>query len=102
VALMDEIRLAASRLLDALEGSADRVGTVMEFLRAQTVERPVVLLPPEGMPFDDIERLVIVEALTRANWVQKDAAALLAISPRIMRYKVKTHGLDVRRKPDGG
>jgi hypothetical protein len=25
-----------------------------------------------------------------SNWVQKDAAELLAISPRVMNYKIKT------------
>jgi hypothetical protein len=29
-----------------------------------------------------------------ANWVQKDAAELLAISPRVMNYKIKTLGID--------
>jgi hypothetical protein len=29
-----------------------------------------------------------------SNWVQKDAAELLAISPRVMNYKIKTLGID--------
>jgi transcriptional regulator with GAF, ATPase, and Fis domain len=31
-----------------------------------------------------IERQAILEALKMSNWVQKDAAELLAISPRVM------------------
>ena len=29
-----------------------------------------------------------------SNWVQKDAAELLSISPRVMNYKIKTLGID--------
>jgi hypothetical protein len=32
-----------------------------------------------------------------SNWVQKDAAELLAISPRVMNYKIKTLGIDYAR-----
>jgi transcriptional regulator with GAF, ATPase, and Fis domain len=32
-----------------------------------------------------------------SNWVQKDAAELLAISPRVMNYKIKTLGIDYSR-----
>ena len=31
-----------------------------------------------------------MEALKMSNWVQKDAAELLGISPRVMNYKIKT------------
>ena len=38
-----------------------------------------------------------------SNWVQKDAAELLAISPRVMNYKIKTLGIEMprRRHADG-
>jgi hypothetical protein len=32
-----------------------------------------------------------------SNWVQKDAAELLAISPRVMNYKIKVLGIDFPR-----
>jgi len=32
-----------------------------------------------------------------SNWVQKDAAELLAISPRVMNYKIKTMRIDFPR-----
>jgi DNA-binding NtrC family response regulator len=50
----------------------------------------VVKIPPTGIPLEQIERLALVEALKMSNWVQKDAAELLAISPRVMNYKIKT------------
>ena len=33
-----------------------------------------------------------------ANWVQKDAAELLHISPRVMNYKIKTLNIDMPRR----
>jgi hypothetical protein len=32
-----------------------------------------------------------------SNWVQKDAAELLSISPRVMNYKIKVLGIDFPR-----
>jgi DNA-binding NtrC family response regulator len=57
----------------------------------------VVKIPPTGIPLDDIERHALVEALKMSNWVQKDAAELLAISPRVMNYKIKTLGIEFPR-----
>jgi DNA-binding NtrC family response regulator len=54
----------------------------------------VIKIPPTGIALEEIERLSIVEALKMSNWVQKDAAELLAISPRVMNYKIKTLGID--------
>jgi hypothetical protein len=33
-----------------------------------------------------------------ANWVQKDAAELLSISPRVMNYKIKTLNIELPRR----
>src|SRR5205807_5809463 len=60
-------------------------------------QAPVVKIPPTGIPLEDIERHALVEALTMSNWVQKDAAELLAISPRVMNYKIKTLGIEFPR-----
>ncbi|MBK5299510.1 MAG: sigma-54-dependent Fis family transcriptional regulator [Vicinamibacteria bacterium] len=49
-----------------------------------------VKIPPSGIALEDIERAALVEALKMSNWVQKDAAELLSISPRVMNYKIKT------------
>ena len=50
----------------------------------------------EGItPLEDIERHSIQQALIRARGVQKDAAKLLGISPRVMNYKVKKHEIDI-------
>jgi transcriptional regulator with GAF, ATPase, and Fis domain len=57
----------------------------------------VVKIPPTGIALEDIERHALVEALKMSNWVQKDAAELLAISPRVMNYKIKTLGIEFPR-----
>ena len=54
-------------------------------------------IPPTGIALEEIERQALVEALKMSNWVQKDAAELLAISPRVMNYKIKTLGIDFSR-----
>jgi transcriptional regulator with GAF, ATPase, and Fis domain len=58
---------------------------------------PIVKLPPTGFPLEQIERQAVVEALKMANWVQKDAAELLSISPRVMNYKIKILGIEIPR-----
>ncbi|MCC7124722.1 MAG: sigma-54-dependent Fis family transcriptional regulator [Acidobacteria bacterium] len=63
-------------------------------------ESSVVRIPPTGIPLEDVERQALTEALKMANWVQKDAADLLSISPRVMNYKIKTLGIEMpRRRP---
>ena len=57
----------------------------------------VIRIPPTGIALEEIERLALIEALKISNWVQKDAAELLSISPRVMNYKIKTLGIDFPR-----
>jgi DNA-binding NtrC family response regulator len=61
----------------------------------------VVRIPPQGIALEEIERQAVVEALKMANWVQKDAAELLSISPRVMNYKIKTLGIDFPKNRRG-
>jgi DNA-binding NtrC family response regulator len=57
-----------------------------------------VKIPPKGIALEEIERQAITEALKMSNWVQKDAAELLAISPRVMNYKIKTLSIEMPRR----
>ena len=57
----------------------------------------VVKIPPTGIPLEEIERQAVVEALKMSNWVQKDAAELLGISPRVMNYKIKILAIEIPR-----
>jgi Nif-specific regulatory protein len=58
----------------------------------------VVRIPPTGIALEEIERQALVEALRMSNWIQKDAADLLAISPRVMNYKIKTLRIELPRR----
>jgi len=57
----------------------------------------IVKIPPTGIPLEEIERHALTEALKMSNWVQKDAAELLSISPRVMNYKIKTLNIEFPR-----
>ena len=58
---------------------------------------PVVKIPPTGIALEEMERQALIEALKMSNWVQKDAAELLNISPRVMNYKIKTLAIEYPR-----
>jgi two-component system response regulator PilR (NtrC family) len=62
----------------------------------------VTAIPAEGMDVEallaDLECRILLNALKRTGGVRKDAAALLGISFRSMRYKLAKYGLS---EPDG-
>jgi DNA-binding NtrC family response regulator len=61
-------------------------------------EERIVRLPSTGVSLKAIEREALIQALQRMNWVQKDAAAHLDITPRVMHYKLRTHGITPPRR----
>jgi DNA-binding NtrC family response regulator len=61
-------------------------------------EDRIVRLPSNGISLKAIEREALIQAVQRTNWVQKDAAAHLDITPRVMHYKLKTHGITPPRR----
>jgi Nif-specific regulatory protein len=73
-----------------------RLGEVATTQAARDAQTPVKI-PPTGIALEDIERAALIEALKMSNWVQKDAAELLSISPRVMNYKIKTLGIEFPR-----
>lgn len=56
-------------------------------------EERAVRIPPRGIALQEIERQALLQALEKTDWVQKGAAAMLDISPRVMHYKCKMHGI---------
>ena len=75
-----------------------RLGDTGSTPGASANSQSVVRIPPAGVALEQVERQALLEALRMANWVQKDAAELLAISPRVMNYKIKTLGIDFPRR----
>jgi DNA-binding NtrC family response regulator len=56
-------------------------------------DEETVKLPLGGIRLEDAERDLILQALQRCSWVQKDAAELLGISSRALNYKIKRFGI---------
>ncbi len=58
-------------------------------------ERP---MPSDSVPLEhptlfDSEKDKIIQALEESLWIQKDAAHLLGISPRVLNHKIKKSGI---------
>ncbi len=53
-------------------------------------------LPQDGLALAEIERAVVLEALERSGFVQKDAARLLRISRRKLNYMIEHMGITHR------
>ena len=53
-----------------------------------------------AMSLDESEKVAIIRALEKSNWVQKDAAPLLGVSRRALNYKIQKYEIDIptRRK----
>ena len=52
-----------------------------------------IKLPEGGVNLEDVEESLLLQALERTNWIQKDAANLLNISSRVLNYKIKRFGI---------
>jgi len=50
-------------------------------------------LPPDGVSLADVERLLVLAALRRSGYVQKDAARLLQVSRRKLNYMIQRMGI---------
>jgi DNA-binding NtrC family response regulator len=52
-----------------------------------------IRLPAKGIRLEEAERQLIMQALERTRWIQKDAARLLGVSSRALNYKIKSFGI---------
>jgi two-component system response regulator PilR (NtrC family) len=54
-------------------------------------------VPPEGLPMKDVvqefQKQLIVDALRKTEWVQKDAAKLLDVKPTTLNEMIKRYGI---------
>ncbi len=62
-------------------------------LPQDVVAAPLVRLPPEGVDLRDVERELLLQALERSGWVQKEAARLLRMSRRKLNYRIRLLGI---------
>jgi len=56
-----------------------------------------VILPPEGVRLEDVERDLLQQALSRAKGNQTRACALVGLSRDTLRYRIAKLGLDKER-----
>jgi two-component system, NtrC family, response regulator PilR len=65
---------------------------------SQKYAMPATEIPDGGLDLEktvcEYEKSIIVNALQRTKWVKKDAAKILKISFRSLRYRVEKYGLD--------
>jgi two-component system response regulator PilR (NtrC family) len=58
---------------------------------------PPMTVPPEGLPMKDVvqqfQKQLIVDALRKTSWVQKEAAKLLDVKPTTLNEMIKRHGI---------
>jgi len=58
-----------------------------------TLDSPMPSLEPGPRSLEEHEKDLIIDALEKTLWIQKDAAKRLGISPRALNYKIKKHGI---------
>lgn len=58
-----------------------------------------VLLPPEGVILDEVERALLAQALERTGGNRSRAARLLGITRNQIRYRIRKFGLDAPAQP---
>jgi two-component system response regulator PilR (NtrC family) len=84
------------------EGTID-AELIREYIEpaAFDVAAPAMTVPPEGLPMKDVvqefQKQLIVDALRKSDWVQKEAAKLLDVKPTTLNEMIKRHGI----KEDG-
>ena len=78
-------------LSDGDRVEVDDVGLVTRRRPARGTWEPG--LPPDGLALEEVERAVVLEALRRSGYVQKEAAALLHVSRRKLNYMIRRMGI---------
>jgi DNA-binding NtrC family response regulator len=52
-----------------------------------------IRIPAGGLKWQEVEKDLLLQALSMSGWVQKEAAVLLGLSTRVLNYKVKQFGI---------
>ena len=89
-----ELRNAIERAVLLAEGDRIEVGDVdLPAVEARAAAAPCVEVPPQGIALRTVERELVLAALRRTGYVQKDAAALLRVSRRKLNYMIRRMGI---------
>ena len=98
-----ELRNVLERAVLLSEGDEIQVSDLGLPEAPDTTRAPVAW--PENLALDEMERNLVLTALQRSAWVQKDAAARLGISRRKLNYMIQRMGIthpSWRRNRDRG
>ncbi len=52
-----------------------------------------IRIPAGGLRWEEVEKDLLLQALSMSGWVQKEAARLLGLSTRVLNYKIKQFGI---------
>ena len=72
---------------------------IREYIEPVTFDpsKPSMTVPSEGLPMKDVvqefQKQLIVDALRKTGWVQKEAAVLLGVKPTTLNEMIKRHGI---------
>lgn len=57
------------------------------------VSESAIRIPAGGLKWEEMEKDLLLQALSTGGWVQKEAARILGLSTRVMNYKIKQFGI---------
>lgn len=90
-----ELRNIIERLVIRAQGDVlTRAQVEHVGLFPQTQRKPLLEIPEDGVDLEEIEKQLVLEALNKAGWNQKSAAALLKIS--VDRMNARVRKFDIR------
>ena len=95
-----ELENAIERAVVLAPPSGDIGGELIrEYIEPVTFDpsRPSMTVPPDGLPMKDVvqefQKQLIIDALRKTGWVQKEAARLLGVKPTTLNEMIKRHGI---------
>jgi DNA-binding NtrC family response regulator len=88
-----ELRNVIERAVLLSDGAQIEAADLQLEVRPEAQEGWAPALPGGGLALAEIERAVVLEALERTGFVQKEAADLLRISRRKLNYKIQSMGI---------
>lgn len=89
-----ELRNVVERLAIRFAGKKVSAQSLRELsLSAAEVQAGPIMLPEGGIDLQDVEKSLVIQALERSDWSQRQAADLLGISVDRMNARVKKFGL---------
>ena len=89
-----ELENTVERLLIMRNGDTIGAADLPEkVIRVRSSKHPVVHLPDEGYPLEQLEREIVVESLERNAWNQTAAARFLSIPRHVLLYRMEKYGI---------